>query len=318
MKRRSFLEITGKSVLLTSVITGNLAGDPMKNESAFKLSIGRELPDPFCIKTKDGYYLTGTSGLSPNSDYVYVMFHSLDLKTWTRLDPILKVPEYEGSRRANYWAPEILPYQGKFYLYYTADSFGDPERRFVRVAVGENISGPYEDCKVTLTKQPSIDGDPFFVSEDEGYLFYTGNEGNDHVGQLLVDRLISPTQAENQPRKVFPAESVEWEEGAFVIRANNSFYLFTSQGNWRDGTYHVLVAKADKILGPYKRLKKENGDPRVLKTQGLQIGPGHNSIFTGPDSKHYICYHAWDKEHTGRYPWIAPIEWENDFPVVRQ
>ena len=320
MKRRDFINVGARSMLLTPLIIDNLAGNPMEIESAFKVFISQPLADPCCIKTADGYYLTGThfSGRLSQADYMFDLFHSTDLLNWVRLGRMLEIPDYEGSRDANYWAPEILPYRGKFYLYYTSDSFGDPERRFVRVAVAEQINGPYLDCNLVLTEQPSIDGHPFYVSEDEGYLFYTGNEGNEHMGQLLVDKLISPTQPEGKPERVFPSETVAWEEGAFVVQSNNSFFLFSSQGNWRDASYHVLVAKSESILGPYQRRAKENGDRRVLSSKGEQLGPGHNSIFTGPGARLFICYHAWDAGHTGRYPWIAPLEWKGAFPVVKQ
>jgi len=319
MKRRDFINAAGRSLLLTPLFTENLAGNAMKIEKAFRVQIGYPLADPFCLSTGEGYYLTGTlsRGYSRQSEFLYNLFHSTDLKNWTHLGRILTQPEYEGSRKANYWAPEILPYKGKFYLYYTSDSFGDPYRRHVRVAVAGKVSGPYLDSGGKLVEQPSIDGHPFYVSQDKGYLFYTGNEGNDYMGQLLVDKFVSPTKLENKPKKVFPAETAEWEEGGFVIRRNNRYFLFSSQGNWRDGSYHVLVSKSKSIMGPWERCAKENGDHKVLSSHPEQLGPGHNSIFKGPGSRFYICYHAWDKEHTGRYPWIAPLEWKDDFPVVK-
>ena len=54
----------------------------------------------------------------------------------------------------------------------------------------------------------------------------------------------------------------------------------------------------------------------VLRSSDQQIGPGHNSLFEGPGGQTYICYHAWDKGHTGRYAWVAPLEWDKDFPLA--
>jgi len=206
MKRRGFFYTAAESIFLSKLFPASSAGSAGKTESAFRLPIGRQLPDPFCLREGNGWYLTGTnSSRKPSeNDYVFDMFYSQDLVNWVGQGPILKVPDYEGSRQANYWAPEIMPYGGKYYLYYTADSFGDPERRFVRVAVSDRITGPYTDSGRALTSQPSIDGHPFVVSEKEIYLFYTGNEGNDHVGQLLVERMISPVELENKPARVFP------------------------------------------------------------------------------------------------------------------
>jgi len=243
------------------------------------------------------------------------LLRSRDLEEWESLGPVLKIPDYEGSRKANYWAPEILPRREKFFLYYTSDSFGDPYRRFVRVAVSDQIEGPYQSDGRPLTEAPSIDGHPVYTANDNGFLFYTGNEGNPHMGQLLVDRLTSPTQLAGDPRKVFPNETVEWEEGSFILRRNEEYYLFSSQGNWRNGSYHVLIAKSKGIRGPYTRISdRENRE--VLQSSDQQIGPGHNSLFEGPGGQTYICYHAWDRGHTGRYAWVAPLAWDGDFPRV--
>ena len=119
------------------------------------------------------------------------------------------------------------------------------------------------------------------------------------MGQLLVDRLVAPTRLANEPEKVFPSETVEWEEGSFILRHDGSFYLFTSQGNWRNETYHVLVAKSDSLKGPFTRLDDLQDRP-ILRTNERQIGPGHNSLFEGPGGQTYICYHAWDQQRTGR------------------
>jgi len=263
------------------------------------------------------YYLTGTysTGRPGRTGRAFDLLRSRDLEEWESLGPVLQIPEYEGSRQANYWAPEILPLNGQFFLYYTSDSFGDPYRRFVRVATAQTIEGPYQGPGIPLTENPSIDGHPVYLGEKNGFLFYTGNEGNPNMGQLLVDRMTSPTQLAGRPQKVFPSETVEWEEGSFLLQRNDRFYLFSSQGNWRDHSYHVLVAKSERITGPYVRIS-DRYNRAVLQTTQNQIGPGHNSLFEGPGGRTYICYHAWDQAHTGRYAWVAPLEWDDDFPFV--
>ncbi len=228
-------------------------------------------------------------------------------------------PEYEGSHKANYWAPEFIKHGETYYLYYTSDSYGDPERRFVRVATSSRLTGLYTDSGTKLVAQPSIDGHPNFISPGEGCLFYCGNEGNPHVGQLLVDRFVSPARLENKPRKVFPNETVEWEEGPYVIQQSGAYYLFSSMGNWRDGSYHVRVARSKSMEGPWERLMEDGGPYMMLRSVAGQSGPGHNSAFRGPDGGWWICYHAWDDAKTGRYPWVAPISWDSrGYPTARQ
>jgi len=284
-----------------------------------RLATGCPVADPFCVKAKEGWYLIGTQHARGIEDRLFSLFFSPDLQAWRDLGPVLARPAYEGSAKANYWAPEFVEREGTFYFYYTADSFGDPERRFVRVATSERLGGLYIDSGGRLVDKPSIDGHPHFIGARDGYLFYCGNEGNPHVGQLLVDRFISPVKLENKPRKVFPAETVEWEEGPFVIRHLGSYYLFSSMGNWRDGTYHVRVARAESITGTWERLMEKGAPYRLLRSVEGQSGPGHNSVFRGPDGEWWICYHAWDSAKTGRHPWAAPIRWDSrGYPRVHQ
>lgn len=318
MNRRGFLRVSATSLIgLQSVRTAFSLGGAPNLDRAKKLKLDHPLADPFCMKWGSIYYLTGTysTGRPGTTGLAFDLLRSRDLEEWESLGPVLKIPDYEGSRKANYWAPEILPRGDSFFLYYTSDSFGDPYRRFVRVAVSDNIEGPYQSEGRPLTEAPSIDGHPVYDENQDGYLFYTGNEGNPHMGQLLVDRLTSPTQLAGDPRKVFPNETVEWEEGSFILRRNKEYYLFSSQGNWRNGSYHVLVAKSKRIRGPFTRISGHE-NRAVLQSGDEQIGPGHNSLFEGPGGQTCICYHAWDRGHTGRYAWVAPLAWDGDFPRV--
>ena len=92
MKRRDFIGAAGKSLLLTPLLADRIAGNQMKIESAFRVQIGYPLADPFCMSTPDGYYLLGTlsKGYNPQSEYLFNIFHSSDLKSWTHHGRILK------------------------------------------------------------------------------------------------------------------------------------------------------------------------------------------------------------------------------------
>jgi beta-xylosidase len=317
LHRRRFLTLSA-GALLARDARPQTAPAPA-SQLPFRLETGGPVPDPFCLRVDDGWYLTGTHHARDIPDRRFNLYFSPDLRAWRDLGPVLVRPDYEGSNKANYWAPEFIRHGDTYYFYYTSDSFGDPERRFVRVATSAKLTGPYVDAGVRLVAQPSIDGHPYFVTPREGWLFYCGNEGNPHVGQLLMDRFVSPTRLENKPRKVFPDEKVPWEEGAFIIPHLGAWYMFSSMGNWRDGTYHVRVARAESVAGPWRRLM-ENGAPyKLIQTVEGQSGPGHNSAFRGPDGAWWICYHAWDPAKTGRYPWVAPLSWDaRGYPVVRQ
>ncbi len=309
MDRRTFVLATAAAGFVAAGPVD--AGKETTINKSFRLDVGHPFPDPFCIRWQGAWYLTGThSSRRTRTGPVYDIYRSTDLRSWTPLGPILEFPVYEGSERANFWAPEILPHNGKFYLYYTADSDGDPYRRYVRLAVAGRIEGPYRDQGLRMTGKPSIDANPNWTADGEGWMFFTGNEGNEHQGQILVDRLIAPGKPAVEPRKVFPDETVPWEEGAFLLPHVGRFYLFTSMGNWRDGSYHVLLSVADRPQGPFTRIMDGESPLVILRSHEDRLGPGHNSVFEGPDGTPWICFHAWDPEHTGRYPHAAPLCFE--------
>lgn len=308
MDRKAFLGLW-TSGLAAAGLSGRTAEVAMgKASGAVKIDLGHPLADPFCIRWDGAWYITGTHHGGSNGR-LYDMYRSTDLETWTRLGGILQRPDYEGSERANYWAPEILPHGGKFYLFYTADSNGDAYKRFVRLGVADRIEGPYLDHEIRLTAQTSIDASPYWFGR-EGWMFYTGNEGNDNMGQVMVDRLVSPGQTAGELRRAFPDETVPWEEGPFLVPRDGKYYLFTSMGNWRDGTYHILLSVAGRPEGPFRRVMDGDTPLVLLSSHGDLLGPGHNSVFDGPGGRQYICFHAWDPQHTGRYPWAAPLEFD--------
>jgi beta-xylosidase len=282
--------------------------------SHVKLTIGQELPDPFIFPQPEGYYLTG-SDMTRGDEDKFDLFFSRDLVHWKKTGRLLILPDYSGSDKGNFWAPEIVQIRNKFCMYYTADADGDPEKRYVRAAVGERVEGPYHDIGI-LTEEPSIDGHPFFDKTGRMYLIYTGNEGSAFKGQLAIETFANPNRLDGKPRKIFPEETVEWEEGAFTLKYKEKVMLFSSMGNWRDESYHVGVSLAQTPETPFARLTADGKPYRLLESSDDRTGPGHCSLFRAPGREVFICYHAWDKGKKGRYPWMAPLTFRNDIPVV--
>jgi hypothetical protein len=78
----------------------------------------------------------------------------------------------------------------------------------------------------------------------------------------------------------------------------------TSRCAWKDARYWcygVSFAVADH--------------PCVLQTvPGRVLGPGHNSIVTGPGGADWIVYHARDAQRTARRMWIDRLRWGPEGP----
>ena len=82
-----------------------------------------------------------------------------------------------------------------------------------------------------------------------------------------------------------------------------------SAGKWREGTYHVNVARAKSLLGDF------SGYSTVLETGDCDFanGPGHNGYFYLEDQDRYlIVYH---RHHNGICDGNARFMCIDDMPL---
>jgi len=271
---------------------------------------------------------------------IFPTLQSSDFFQWSfassamiRPDPVLG---------ANFWAPAVIEADGKFYLYYSV-GHGDKEHQ-LRVAASDSPQGPYQDLGKSLISPEScpfaIDPHPFQDDDGRRYLFYARDflevsESARAGTALMVAPMKSMTELDNPGTPVLRARS-DWQrfqanrpmygrswdwhtlEGPCVVKRDGHYYCFYSGGRWEDETYGVDYGVADRVTGPYSDSGNEAG-PRVLRTlPGELIGPGHNSIVTGPDGEtDYIVYHAWDKDMKARRMFIDELLWTEEGPRCR-
>jgi beta-xylosidase len=287
--------------------------------------------DPFVLEVDGRYYAYGTGQSSFQNGRVFEVLESDDLVHWQSLGGAL---EPLGVEYRDYWAPEVARHDGRFYMYYSA-GVGDAGHR-LRVAVSDHPEGPFVDSGVVLTGDDpfSIDANPFQDDDGHWYLFYARDflEGERVGTALAVDRLSDMTRLSGQPTTVLRASN-DWQlyardrpmyggvhdwhtlEGPFVVKRGGRYYCFYSGGAWPEPSYGVSYAVADHPLGPWHEPQADG--PTVLRTiPGRVIGPGHNSVVTGPDGRDYLVYHAWDVEKTGRRMCIDALEWTPEGPVT--
>lgn len=298
--------------------------------------------DPFVWRVGKEYFAIGTGreeagGVEETAGWVFPMLHSRDLVHWERLNEALERPA--PALGNTYWAPEAATHNGRHWLYYSI-GFGDT-RHQIRVAVSSDPQGPYQDARTQPLVAPrrlpfAIDPHPFRDDDGSWYLFYardfldsgeTKPFGQVRAGTaIVVDRLLGMDRVAGEPRVVLRARR-DWQrfmahrriyggvfdwhtlEGPCVTKHAGRYYCFYSGGRWENETYGVDYAVADHVLGPYSDAGNETG-PRVLRTiPGKVLGPGHNSLVTGPDGLDYLAYHAWDPAMTGRRLFIDELRW---------
>jgi beta-xylosidase len=283
--------------------------------------------DPFALRTGDGYVAYGTGRIVGGR--AFEVLRSDDLVHWTSAGGALEPPA--GLEATDYWAPEVAEAEGRFFMYYSC-GVGDKGHR-IRVAVADAPEGPFRDQGVVLTPDErfAIDPHPFRDADGQWCLFYAHDvlEGERIGTTVAVDRMLDMTRLEGRPRTLLHA-SDDWQlfrrdremygrvadwhtlEGPFVVARDGRYFLLYSGGAWEEPSYGVSYAVADAPLGPYR---EPVTGPVVLQTvPGVVLGPGHNSVVTGPDGADWLVYHAWDAARTARRMCIDPLRWGPEGP----
>jgi GH43 family beta-xylosidase len=292
------------------------------------------LADPFVFRHDGDYYAIGTGPASDGLEFP--MLRSSDFTHWEPIGFALERPQVDGDC---FWAPEIAFHEGRFFLYY---SVGKADKgHHLRAAISQNPYGPYRDSGRPLLDPEStpfaIDASPFRDVDGRWYLFYSrdflecGNDGRSGTALVvapMTDMLHLSTKyavvmrAQHdwqrfQANRIIYGGTYDWHtlEGPFTIRHAGRYYCFYSGGNWQNDTYGVDWVEANHPMGPYKDTNRGNGPRLLTSVPGHVIGPGHNSIVSGPtgDSS-YIAYHAWDKGMTARRLYLDLLEWTEEGP----
>ena len=267
----------------------------------------RSTPDPYVFKDNDTYYL-----------YVSNTFGDEGVPVYTANDPLGEwhyagiAAKFNGAK--GYWAPSVIKYGGKYYMYL---SFERGENvQFMHVSEADSPLGPFENERM-LYNEFSIDS--HIVETEAGlFLFYAKNkyepefEGERLGTRIYVDRLLDPYTPANSPfETVVPdfdeelftpdcTETLKWHtiEGPFWFMDGGYQYLCYSGGCYQDDTYHVgyAVAKSNEPdLTKVNFTKVTNNGafcPLIIKSS-FEEGTGHHSIekYKGD---YYAFYHGRD------------------------
>ena len=259
-----------------------------------------DIGDPFMLKVApDEYYLYCTS--APNG---FFCWHSKDMIHWDSKKMCYVMKEDSWGREC-FWAPEVVAYQDKYYMFYTA--MGKDGLR-LGLAISASPDGPFADYK----NEPFldygysvIDANVFIDEDGSKYLYYVRDCADNiingiHTSQLygvqLSDDLTSiigtPTFLTTPD---VPWEQIAggymWNEGPEMIKHNGTYYLSYSADRFDSPGYSLGYAVSGNPLGPFRKLENN----RILYSAGLEgiSGPGHHSfVFSPDDTELWIAYHS--------------------------
>lgn len=263
---------------------------PVKTESVYNNLVGLvpDCADPYVLEHNGLYYLYGTGGNDGIKVYV-----SKDMVTWSAARGstngyALHKNDVWGDKW--FWAPEVYYINNKFYMFFSVEE---------RIAVAESLSplGPFK--QETAYKKPfhenipEIDTHLFIDDDGKMYLYFVRfTNGNEIWVAELNDDLRSIK--EGTLTYCFGATQ-SWEliqarvnEGPFILKHKNTYYLTYSGNDYRSSKYGVGYATSDNPMGPWSKYKQNP----VLVGNDKIYGVGHHSFITLNDSCKYIIYHS--------------------------
>ncbi len=295
---------------------------------------GTDHGDPFVLRHLGDYFLYHTTN---DGDAGISVHRSTDLVHWTFAGFALEPAQGDHWAQTDLWAPEVMAWRGRFYMYVSAtrlgaDGHGLEGLRRQGLARSDRPEGPFVLDDAPLVDDAwSIDGHPFQDEDGTLWLFYntrtaaTRVDGRPGSG-TVVDRLLAPDRLEGAPTPVaFPTRrpsdrweadasgEAYWNEASWVLKRRGRYYHLYSGGLYRDETYGIGITAADRPRGPWH---KDPLNPVLRSGRRIQ-GPGHHSVILAPDGvTHYAVYHGYADGRPGRQVHLDPLAWAGDRPII--
>ncbi|MDI9363869.1 MAG: glycoside hydrolase family 43 protein [Flavobacterium sp.] len=286
-------------------------------------------PDPSIVKVEKDYYLV-------NSTFSYFpglpVWHSKDLKNWQQIGNVISRTsqmDFVGERATRgLFAPGISYHNGLFYVTCTDI---DHEGNFVVTA--KNPAGPWSN-PVKLTQVKGIDPSIFFDEDGKAYIVYNSDAPNNKplysghrtIKMCEIDAIALKTIGEE---KIIVNGGVDitkkpvWIEGPHILKRNGWYYLYAAEGG-TSVNHSEVVLRSKSVWGPFVPYDKNP----ILTQKDLPddrknpiTSTGHAQFVEGPNGKTYAVFlacrpYTGDYYNTGRETFIAPVEWQDDWPII--
>lgn len=299
-------------LLLPFAFCGFSCSKSEKSDFVFEPEV--PLGDPFILLYEGTYYAYGT-----NADNGIEVYTSDDLLYWSKSNKLALISEDSWGGRW-FWAPEVYYMQEKkkFYMYYSANEH-------ICVATSDSPLGPFvQDPKVPMLESESAIDNSLFIDDDgKAYLYFVRFNSVSGSGVWSAQLGNDLKTMDQGTLKQHISVSQEWErvwglvnEGPFVIKHNNLYYMTYSANSYESQRYGIGLATASSPEGPWT---KYTGNP-ILQLPADLVGVGHNALFHDKDGKLKIVFHAHHSKDSihPRAMYIADVTWTTDaLPVMK-
>lgn len=291
-------------------------GIPVSADTIFSYKIGADAPwltknplgarnagDPYVLKTSGGeYYCYATSSING-----FAVWKTEDFRKWEYCGTAYEPPA-DGWANEKFWAPEVVEYENKFYMFYSAARDNTYQSMRLGLAVSDSPVGPFAD----IANEPyldfgyaMIDANVLILENGEKYLYYS-RDGSDNLvdgnceSQIWGVKLKDDFSGADGEPVLLLRPDCEWEK---ATASWNQLWTEAPEAFYRDGTYYLMYsgntaayysvgyAMSDNPLGPFA---KAEVNPILAHAPGV-VGPGHHSVFLSPDDRElWACYQVDD------------------------
>lgn len=286
-------------------------------------------PDPSWCRVGEDVYLT-------NSTFTWVpglpIRHSTDLVHWELVGHALVDPEpyLLGAVKDSegIFAPTLRHIDGKFVLVCTAvlgqdgGQAGGAARSFIVTA--DRPEGPWSEPRF-IEGAGGIDPDIFM--DRDGQVWWTGTRlaaeplwhDQTEIWTRPFDLETARFTGEETVIWHGAVEKVVWSEGPHLYEKDGWYYLLTAEGGTAE-EHSVSVARSRSVTGPWEGTKRNPiFTHRNLGASYPVHYVGHADLLQMPDGSWWAVMLGirWKDRHhlLGRETFLAPVEWEDGWPV---
>ncbi len=279
-------------------------------------------PDPSICRVGENYWLvTSTFSYFPGVP----VFHSRDLVNWEQVGHVLDRPsqlDLDGVQHSHgIFAPTIRFHEGRFYVITTLVG---KKGNFIVTAT--DPAGPWSEPH-WLEDAPGIDPSLFF--DEDGRVWVTGTAnapdgtypGDNEIWMRELDPVAMQVTGSRYGLWRGAAKNAHYPEAPHLYRVGGWYYLLIAEGGTE---YHhaVTIARSKSLFGPYV------GNPanpilthRHLGKSAPIWNAGHADLVQTPAGEWWmVCLasrpYGGHFRNLGRETFLAPVIWEDEWPVV--
>ncbi|HEU5470260.1 MAG TPA: arabinan endo-1,5-alpha-L-arabinosidase [Actinophytocola sp.] len=281
--------------------------------------------DPTMQKAADGRYLLVSTGnnLPIRTSTDRVAYRTAG-SVWPNGAPWAH-PFTNGTNTL--WAPDLSFRNGRYYLYYSASTFGSRNSAIFLATSPTAASSSWTNLGIVWQTNNSNDYnaiDPNLVVDAAGAWWLSFGSFWTGIKMIRIDPATGKQHATdrtlyNLARRPTAGGAIE---APFIVRQGGFYYMFVSFDlccRGTNSTYRIMVGRSASITGPYVDRAgvalNSGGGTEILAAHGSVVGPGHQAVFQDADAW-VLAYHYYTSSAQGGRLGLNLIDFSDGWPRV--